>query len=164
MKDIIVCIQQLLKAHEQLLQLAKQKKDIIVANDITSLSEITSKEAKYIAVIETLEVRRQNLVNAYFQSLSLSGDKQIDPTLTNLIALTKEEPDQQQLTDLQQQLLPVMEQLVACQTLNDKLIADALQFLDYSVDLLFGEPEDDMLYQHPEKTRDHRKGMFETKA
>ncbi|MNV89067.1 FlgN protein [compost metagenome] len=69
------------------------------------------------------------------------------------------------LAESQKNLIEAISKLKERNSLNQKLVEQSLAFIDYSLDLVIGAPEDDMMYQNPQRQKNNnRLGIFDTRA
>jgi len=115
-------INQLNKAHAQLLALAEEKKQVLIANDMRRLSEIVKEEPVHIKRIEALEQER----------LALMGSV----TMTEWIETHPEDIDSLRT------LLQTIGQLRQLNALNAELLEQSLHYLDWHLQLLIPEADD----------------------
>lgn len=121
------------RMHRSLLELAHKKTDVLKANDMEQLSAILTTEQAHVAAIETLEQQRQQLVTEYFRAKGIqTADK---PTVAQLIeaATTEEKP---KLAATRERLLTVVDELKKANSLNQKIVIQSLQFVNFSLDML----------------------------
>lgn len=132
-EKILDTLNKLERMHRSLLELSTKKTEIIKANDMEQLTEILKTEQAHVAAIETLEQQRQMQVIEYFQAKGIAGSDK--PTVTQLIevATAEEKPE---LAAIRDRLLAVVDDLKKVNTLNQKLVMQSLQFVNFSLDLL----------------------------
>lgn len=132
-EKILDTLNKLERMHRSLLELSTKKTEIIKANDMEQLTAILKTEQAHVAAIETLEQQRQMLVIEYFQAKGMKSADQ--PTVTQLIevATAEEKPE---LAAIRDRLLAVVDELKKVNTLNQKLVMQSLQFINFSLDLL----------------------------
>lgn len=151
------------EAHVALLKLTKEKSQIIISNQTEQLNMIVSKENKLIRSIGELDQQRMVVVNEYVMSRGYAPNPRI--TINDLVKIIFKAEDKQVLAEAQKKLLAIIVQLKEANALNQQLIEQSLSFIDYSLDLFTGAPEDDVIYHNPASHRSgSRPGMFDTKA
>ncbi|AJD92149.1 hypothetical protein JMA_28320 [Jeotgalibacillus malaysiensis] len=110
-QSIKTILQQQIKLHKSLLELAKRKTAVIKENDIEQLNQLIKDEQKHIQAIGALETKRQQLqANEDFQS-------------------EKEE------------LLQVIIELKSVNELNQDLLTQSMQLVSLNLDLLMPQPD-----------------------
>ena len=130
---ILETLSKLERMHRSLLELTKQKTEYVKVGDMEQLDGLLKKEQMHVAAIETLELQRQQQVKQYFTATGVTTSE--TATMTDLIEVTHGE-QRQQLSDLREQLLQVVSELKEHNKLNQKLIMQSLQFVNFSLDLL----------------------------
>ena len=132
-EKILDTLTKLERMHRSLLELGTKKTDILKTNDMEQLTSILKTEQAHVAAIETLEQQRQAQVYDYLQAQGITNvDK---PTVTQLIevATAEEKPE---LAAIRDRLLHVVDELKEVNMLNQKLVMQSLQYINYSLDLL----------------------------
>lgn len=86
--------------------------------------------------------------------------------LTELSRLVFDPEDKLRLLQIQQKLSDTVRRLKKANELNQKLIEQSLTFIDYSLDLLVGRPNQDFTYHHPSDKGNSaaRPGLFDTRG
>ena len=115
--------------YQTLLDMADNKRDVIIQGDVPSLQEITKKEQELAGFLLRLEKKRQENVMDICQ---VTNRKPEDMTIQKLIDLLKGN-EKNQLKETQEELLSVVEQLKSKNELNKKLIAQSLELLDFTM-------------------------------
>lgn len=160
---ILEVMNKLQEAHVALLKLTKEKAPIIVRNEVEQLNNIVSKENKIVRHIAELDQQRLMAVSEYLMSRGYAPNPRI--TVSDLIKIIFKAEDKLLLEEAQVKLLAVIEELKQENALNQQLIEQSLAFIDYSLDLVLGAPEDDAIYRNPAQQRSGgRPGVFDTKA
>lgn len=115
-----------LKVLEALRDISFEKTDIIVKNEITRIQEITAQEEKLSNMIKTLEKERQIL----FDTWGIAKDTPISLVIDNL------PEDARLLTDIKEDMSGVIEELGERNTLNNDLIKENLDWIDFNMNLI----------------------------
>lgn len=163
-QDLIESLEELVGLHNQLLELAHEKKDLIISNDLEQLNGVVNRESRLLRRVQEAEARRLEAMNRYLIGKGYRPNPQI--TVSDVLKLVFRAEDKERLQQAQKQLLVVMEQLKAANELNQQLIQQSLQFIQFSLDLLAGPEEDEAVYQHPghAQATARRSGLFDTRA
>lgn len=130
---ILDTLNKLERMHRSLLELSTKKTEIIKENDMEQLTEILKTEQAHVAAIETLEQQRQMLVTQYFEAKGIAIPN--NPSITQLIDVVLDE-EKPKLASIRDSLLVVVDELKKVNTLNQKLVMQSLQFINFSLDLL----------------------------
>ncbi|TDF93511.1 flagellar protein FlgN [Paenibacillus piri] len=150
--------------HDTLLVLAEQKKQVLVRNDVEQLTQLVSKENKLIKQIGELDRQRVEVIGQFLIEKGYKPNPKV--TVSDLTKIIFNIDEKKQLLGLQKQLMGTIRKLREINQLNQQLIEHSLSFIDYSLDLIAGPPEDDVLYQNPQQQHyaQKRRGLFDTKA
>jgi flagellar biosynthesis/type III secretory pathway chaperone len=161
---VVEAMDRMTEIHGVLLELAEQKKHAIVRNDIDLLNQITHQENKLIKQIEELDRQRTEAIGQALIQRGYRPNPRI--TVSDLIRLIYKAEDKQALMRSRDELLAAIDKLRAAHSLNQQLIRQSLAFIEYSLDLLIGPPEDEAVYQNPAQHARNVKriGVFDTKA
>ncbi len=162
---VIHGLYQLDEVHLLLLELSEQKKHVIIDNQVNELSHLVNKEKKLIKKVAEYEAQLLQEVTSYLE------DKGYEPGLymnvSDLRKIVTNAADKQSLMDAQSKLMKTIQQLKESNELNQQLIEQSLSFIDYTLDLLSGDPGQDMTYQNPvqNKGRESKvQRIFDTRA
>ena len=152
------------EAHEALLDLARDKTQVLVQNDINQLNLIVNKESKWVRTIAEADQQRLQLISSYLISRGYNPNPKI--TISDLVKVIFKAEDKQALSQAQQKLLVTIKELKDSNTINQQLIEQSLSFINYTIDLVLGAPDDDVVYQNPHHHAfgAKRAGIFDTKA
>lgn len=127
-KPIIEQLKRLCVLHEHLLTLSEEKTEALKAGKTKELSNILTKEQKYIQAIEQTEDDRIKAASAF---LGCSENNTISACIAKTSGREKEE-----LELLFESLTKVLGRLKEVNKLNRQLTRDALQFISISYDML----------------------------
>lgn len=163
-QEVIRSLEKLNEIHEELLTLGEQKKHVLIANQVSELTKITNKESKLMKQVIEYE---QHWLTSTSKFLEVKGLKP-NPgmTMSELVKLVFNAEEKQALIDAQHQLLGTIQKLQELNALNQQMIEQSLSFIDYTLDLMTGDPGQDMVYQKPSQQMksSKSKGLFDTKA
>ncbi|KZE70232.1 flagellar biosynthesis protein FlgN [Paenibacillus jamilae] len=164
LERLIDVLEQLDQKHLILLELAKSKKKIVMENDMDSLVQHLNQESRLLKQVEQLEEARMEVSYELLRERGIKS--QLNLTITELARLVFDPEDKNKLLSVQSRLSHTLSELKEINEINQKLIEQSLVFIDYSLDLLVGRPNQEMTYMHPDqKSNQHaRPGLFDTKA
>ncbi|MGU3471507.1 flagellar protein FlgN [Paenibacillus sp. D51F] len=161
-EDIIATLEDQQALYSQLNELAEEKTPALVKGDLDVLNKILMKERKLTKTAEELETRRMTQVNIHFSRLQL---RLRTGRLSDLIRTISNPEDKQRLAEIQNALSVKLEQLKMKNDHNQQLAEQAVSFVNYSIELLSVEPEQDYIYKHPMNSYGEGKFMtFNTKG
>ena len=119
--------------YEELLGLANEKRDVIIANDIEGLQKINHLENLVVSQNQKLEKKRIALV----ADMALVLDqKEEDLTLTKIIELMKDKEEEKHLQEAHDHIKTVLEELREINNLNGELVQNALDYIEFSSNLI----------------------------
>ncbi|KKB74401.1 MULTISPECIES: flagellar protein FlgN [Bacillus] len=158
MKRVIQELERLCVLHEHLLTLSERKTEALKKNEIKELSEILTKEQKYVQAIEQTEEAR---IEATKECLGRA-----DTTISTCIS-EAEGSDKTVLEQLFERLLQLVTRLKDVNGLNKQLTIQSLQFITLTLDMLLPK-EGNANYgktQEPSQPRgSSRLSLFDSKA
>lgn len=120
------------KLYEQILEKADYKTDLIIKGDVDSLQEMVVKEQKIINELEKLENAREQIVA---QIARKAGKKSEELTVSYLIELLPRDKAEK-LSSVRDSLKKTIEKLQSQNDLNQKLINNAMDYVNFSLNLL----------------------------
>lgn len=156
--DLITTLEKLLELHKDLFESAVQKTEYIKVGDMDSLNQILKKEHALVVEIGKLENERMQVTKDILPNTE-------NTTVTDCIeAASGEEKDQ--LIEVAHSLTAMALDLKERNFLNQQLIYQSLQFVNFSLSLLNPQPES-INYGPPTEKRVgdlNLKGIFNSKA
>jgi flagellar biosynthesis/type III secretory pathway chaperone len=157
-------LEKLIELHQVLLKLAQEKTPVIVKDEVERLSAIMSQENKLLKQVADLDRQRVERTSEYLQARGYAPNPNV--TISDLIRMIFKVEDKKMMQVLQQRLLESISELRKANDLNQKLIEQSLQFINYSIDLLTGAPDQDATYRNPQQQGygTARAGLFDTRA
>lgn len=163
-QPLLETMDKLQEAHEALFELARDKKRVLISNDVDQLNIIVNKESKWVRAIAEENKQRAQIIGAYLISRGYNPNPLI--TVSDLIKVIFKAEEKQALSQAQLKLLATIKKLKETNGFNQQLIEQSLSFINYTVDLVLGAPEDDVVYQNPNQQvyGSKRLGLFDTKA
>ncbi|OKP85571.1 MULTISPECIES: flagellar protein FlgN [Paenibacillus] len=161
---LLELLERLDEAHIQMLDLAAFKKQTIMDNKVDGLIDILNRESKLMKLIEQLEEQRAQAAYAFLQGVGIRSNLNLN--LSELSRLVFDPEDKSRLLHIQQKLSGTLRRLKQANELNQKLIEQSLTFIDYSLDLLVGRPNQDFTYHHPSDkgSGSTRPGLFDARG
>ena len=131
-EKLVALLSELLELYQAILKLTEQKKDILVAGQAPNLEAITRQEELLILQVGKLEGKREKLLSEIAaahgltnQGLTLSKIRELaNASIAEKLATIE--------TDFEQ----VTQKLVPLNQLNTQLIQQALNFVNYNINIL----------------------------
>ena len=157
-------MEQMILHHDSLLELSEQKVPVLVGNKVEELNRIVHKEAQLVRQLVECENRRVEAVNHFLISKGFRPTANI--TMNEIIKLIFHQEDKETAVRLQGELLSRMQKLKVLNEKNGQLIEQSLAFIEYSLDLVVGQPDDDTVYHNPanKASGSKRNSYFDTRA
>ena len=140
LSDLINILKEQTKRFEELKGLALEKKEIIVKNEIEELQKITNLESIIVTQTNRLEKKRIAITNDIAMVLGKQGEELDLKTLEELLP---NQPEKSELAKVGKKLRKVIQELKEVNELNNSLIQNALEFIEYSLNVIrsTAEPE-----------------------
>ena len=148
--------------YRDLFDLSRKKSELIVDGNVDGLTGILSVEQQLIIELGFLETQREQLIEVW------ARDKAIDPqraTLSQIMPLLKGKT-QKRMEQVWNDLNEVISQQRQINDLNESLIKNNLEYIDFSIKLLAGQDESGTLYSKGGKTsvKSQNRNLFDRKA
>lgn len=156
-------LMQLLSAYEQLLSIAQEKKVSIIHNKIEEVNVATKKESRLVQPISELESTIRGYMTAIQRELGLRPKLKL--TLSDLIKIFTKPDEKLVLLDVKNKLATVAVELQHANELNQQLIQQSLEYVNFSLDVLCGPEEEEVTYQRPTYQQQPKKrtGLYDAK-
>ncbi|MBA2942411.1 flagellar protein FlgN [Paenibacillus sp. CGMCC 1.16610] len=148
--------------HSRLLELGEQKKKYIIKNDIDALMKCANTESRLIKEIAEIEKQRIHATNYILLERGLKLNPHI--TVSELAKIVTNINDKQSLIAASGQLSELLLRLKEINELNQQLISQSLQFIDYSLDLIGGSDDDIIYHNSKQQSTLNKRSLFDTKA
>ncbi|GAE26510.1 flagellar protein [Halalkalibacter wakoensis JCM 9140] len=159
---IIQLMERLIELHEELIETAQKKVDLIKTGDMRSLETLVREESKLTRKLETTELLRQKVVRTF---LLEKGEVTENATISD-VKLFVTDVEKETLVQVQMKLVSLVEKLREQNNLNQSLIEESLRFVNLSLDLLRPHKED--ISYHPNSKEDEPydtgHSIFDSKA
>jgi flagellar biosynthesis/type III secretory pathway chaperone len=130
---VIQTLETMNTAHARMLELANEKRDLLVEGNIQGLQHLIQLESKCADEIERLEQQRLREVQAFMMQSGLAGDSY---TLEDLIKAVDDADRKSQLQSIAQALRSKIKAIAELNESNQQLIQTSISFIQYSVGLL----------------------------
>ena len=157
-ETLILIMNKLLKLHKSLFELTSKKTDIVKRGDMEALNLLLKDEQTHMTAIAKLEQERLTEVKRLLPDIE-------NPTLQDIT--DKADPvNKNLLLPLKEELIEVINEIKTRNELNQQLIHQSLQFINFSKSIVMPQ-EKDYNYGPPagkKKQPGHTTGMFNSKA
>ena len=147
--------------YENLVGLGKEKKGVIIKNEIEELQKISSLENTLISQNNKLD---KNRIIA-FQDIAGVLNLDIEElTLTKLSEIIKGKPEYTRLVEITNKLKNILEELKQVNFENKQLIESALEFVEYSMNIYRGSANGEVeVYSSTGESLTPQRGFFDAK-
>ncbi|WP_018922004.1 flagellar protein FlgN [Salsuginibacillus kocurii] len=164
-KQLFQTLADLIKQHQHLNQLAKDKMQAIKTEDLDTLTQLTKQENQTMQALRRTESERLKAIT----SLVMERKADLVPAEATLEDLKPLIPAEhvEVLDTFQDKLVRELNALQQQNELNQQMLKDSLQFVHMSLDLIQPSPDDDINYSAPhEREAMPAEGysMFDSKA
>jgi flagellar biosynthesis/type III secretory pathway chaperone len=122
----------LVKLHEALLEISREKTEVIKEGKVEKLQSILVKERKRIRELEQAENARIHIVEAFVKEHPSVSD----PSITSLLEHLDKEEEKTELEASAISLTEAITKLKQQEQLNQALINQSMQFVQLSLDLM----------------------------
>jgi len=145
---LIGSLDELSEQYDNLLDIMQQKKAAIIANNYDDLVQILSRESKLVKSIQSGEEQIQLSGQQFLQSKGIKS--RLELTITDILRLVFDPEEKQRLSSSQHRISEQLNQLKRANELNQELIGQSLQFIEFSLNLMSGGFDEDSTYAPPQ--------------
>jgi len=131
--NLIEVLQGQVGLYQQISALSAQKKDFIVGNDIDSLRKIVAEENMVVPKVIRGDKERERIMKDICMVLNKGQE---DMTLSYLVTLMENQPEHGELSEVVEKTKAAVHELNEINETNKVLIENALEFIDYNINLL----------------------------
>lgn len=121
-----------IKLYEDVLAIGKEKKNVIIKNDMETLAKMNTVESSIVNRINRLEKQRLITIKDMCDVLSIKPE---DFTLKQLADTLTVEEDKQKILDIRDKLNQIMAELATVNSINTALIESSLEYIEFSLNL-----------------------------
>jgi flagellar biosynthesis/type III secretory pathway chaperone len=132
--ELISVLEEECNVYQQLIPITEEKTRVIVVNDLNSLQDITAKEQTTISRINSLERKREQIME---NIRTVINRKKGEFTLKTLIELMEKQPKEQRaLSLIHDNLKSTIERLVEINNRNKSLIQQSLDMIEFNMNFI----------------------------
>jgi len=131
--DLIAVLNEQSSIYEELAAIAENKKEMIVKSEIDGLRDVGKNESELIGKAQKLDKKRDNVVADIATVLNISTE---EITLTELIKCIEKQPECEELKMATTRIQEAAENMRAVNDKNRVLLENALEFADYSINVI----------------------------
>ena len=140
MEKMIEILKKQLEIYEEILKISEDKTDIIVKDKVDELKEMVSREEELVKKFIPLEKERLAIVKEFGSSKGIQGVPKI-PEICEYFPDHKDE-----LMNLRKSILDITKKISDKNNLNEKLIKNSLDYINFSVGLITGTGTNPVTY------------------
>lgn len=140
MEEMIEILKKQYEIYQEILKISEKKTDIVVKDKVDELKELVDSEEELIGKFIVLEKRRLSIVKEFGKSKGITGVPKI-PELCEYFPENKEE-----LMRLREDILSITKKINEKNKLNEKLIKNSLDYINFSVGLITGTGSEPLTY------------------
>ena len=160
-QSILEKLNKLISIHEKLLELSKEKTNIVKEGNAEKLQAKLIQERKMVLQLAQVEESRQKEVDEWFSVRGLSNE---EATVTNLINNIENDEEKRLLAEKAVYLTEVVVNLKQQEQLNMALIQQSMQFVQLSIDLLSPSLKNINYSKDKEGDSQINRSVFDSKA
>lgn len=143
-----------LQIYKELSQITYEKTQPIIDNDTEFLDKTTMREEELILGITQWEKKREELLNSW----GLDKNTSMSQIISNITV-----EDKKELEDIKEELSKILEEIKERNELNNVLIRDSLEYLDFNINLL-ANVKDPGTYIKGSKSSNVNQSIFDRKV
>lgn len=133
MDNLIEVLEEENKQYENLVELSKRKKQVIVEANVKKLEDITSQEQDVTSTLANLDNKRDSIFKDIADVL---GKDVKEMTITKLIGYLEKQPEEQvRLQQIREKLITTGEEMNGWNEKNDRLLKQALEMVEFDLTL-----------------------------
>lgn len=133
-EELVTTLEQELRIYQELLPIEEQKTQIIVSNDLNALQAITGQEQVVVEKINSLERKRQEVLEGIGTVISRDPATLHIQTLIQL--LEKQPKEQKQLSHIHDNLKKLIHRLMDINSHNNSLIQQSLEMIEFNMNFI----------------------------
>lgn len=161
-RQVLEPLRQLNVLHLELLESGKKKRQVLIDNKLDELSAILQEESRLIRKVSETEQLWVEAAKRFFMENGLQPEPEL--TAKDLMDLVSDPGEKQALEEVRRELTGTMHELKQLNALNQQLIEQSLAYVDYTIELLTGMP-DEPTYRNPNDSKGpERRSVFDRKT
>lgn len=130
--ELIDVFNKQLRLYEDVLAIGKEKKNVILKNDIETLAQMNEVESSIVNKLNRLEKQRLLIISDMCEVLDINKDTF---TLKELSEKLTIEEDKEKILNIRDELNAMMKELRVVNELNQTLIENSLEYINFSLNL-----------------------------
>lgn len=160
-RELIETLEDMLLLYKALIGISLSKKDCIIQNRIEELTAAVAQESKLLKRVTELEPIARSTAVKLQREFGVRPKAKI--RLTELGKMIFNPSDKQELIKLHGELSVAADNLRKYNELNQQLLQQAMEYVDFTLDVMFGAPDDEVTYKKPalQSQAPKRSGLFD---
>lgn len=160
--SLVACLENLNLCYVRLIELAEEKRTILIQNQKDKLMPIVNQENRLIKELQAVEKQREQIFSNFMQENGLEAKAPL--SVSDIAKMTVSLQDKKRLLACGERLSESVNKLRDLNHFNQEMIAQSLEYVQYTLDLIV--PEDDVTYQNPERMTQQKKSasIFDARA
>lgn len=130
-EQLIMTLEKEYEVYQEALDLAREKRRIIIQGEVKKLDGITKREQSMIITLGKLENIREAVLNNLMVELKVDSIENIEELSSHLEINTRKK-----VMDIRNKLLELLEDIKKENDLNGRLIKQSLEFIDFNKNLI----------------------------
>ncbi len=131
--DLIEVLDKQIVLYKDLYEIGKEKKNIIIINDLETLTTMNTVENTIISKINRLEKQRLETINDICDVLAI---KSTNFTLTELAQTVTNADDKKDVLEVRDRLNDILDSLAVVNTVNRELVDSSLEYVNFSINAI----------------------------
>lgn len=132
MKQMIEILKKQLEIYKEILKISEDKTDIIVKDKVDELKSMVDREETLVEEYITLEKQRIAIIKGFAESKGITKILRIDDLCEYFPA------DADEMQRLKKEILEVTRNIKVKNALNEELVKNSLDYLNFSIGLISG--------------------------
>ena len=157
-EELVATLKEQKTNYEELLILTEEKAKVVKANDIATLTQITSAETVIVGKNQKLDTKREGIVNNIGIVLNHNAE---DLTLTKIAEIITNEDEKEEIRQLRDELKEILNTLKLRNNENKVLIETSLDHIEFTVNLLRNQEATGL---NPDGTLIDNRNLFDAKG
>ncbi|MCM3288573.1 flagellar protein FlgN [Paenibacillus sp. MER 180] len=149
--------------HKQLIDIAEEKKQVIIKNDVEGLSQLMTKESRLLKRVAEADEDRLQAAQEFILEKGIRS--QLNLTVTEITRLVFNAEEREQIVSLRDNLSNTINKLKVKNDQNQDLLRQSLEFIDFSINIFMGAEDDGIYRADSAQAYGHQRNkLFDTKA
>lgn len=167
-KNLLQRMNELISAHEQLLEAAEHKRRVIIQHDREELTKCYHEELRILEQISKIQKVWQQTASDYMREKGLPSDSVTVDQIAELLAQDESRDESHDFQQAAERLIELIQAIKQTNQHNRQLIDRSLQHIDVLVELYQGSGGQEVTYSNPASAKYSSAGSmgnrFESKA